>query len=83
MFQKHMSGSKLSGLQLYFTGVFEDFGHIFLTRSKKFPKILKVGKIFRCVTSFYQYFFVRGKNYEVYHKTNSGNSYNNSLTMIH
>ena len=28
VFWKHMTGSKLSGLQLYFTGVFEDFGHI-------------------------------------------------------
>ena len=39
-----------------FTNVSEDFGHIFLTCSNKFIKILKVGKIFRCVT-FYQYFF--------------------------
>ena len=51
-------GSKLSGLQLYFTGVFENFCHFFLTSSKKFIKILKVGKIFRWVT-FYQHFFVK------------------------
>ena len=56
-------GSKLSDLQLYFTGVFEDFGHIFLIRSKKSIKILKVGKIFRCVTSLYQYFFIYDKIY--------------------
>ena len=39
-------GSKLSGLQLYFTGAFEDFGHIFPTCFQEFTKILKVGKIF-------------------------------------
>ena len=50
-----MSGSKLSDQQLYFAGVFEDFSHIFLTCSKKIIKILKVGKIFRCVT-FYKLF---------------------------
>ena len=37
-----------SGLQLYFRGVFEDFGHILLTCSKKFINILELGKIFRC-----------------------------------
>ena len=50
-----MSGSKLSDQQLYFAGVFEDFGHIFLTCSKKIIKIWKVGKIFGCVT-FYKLF---------------------------
>ena len=69
-----MSGSKLWGMQLYFTDVFEDFGNIFLTCFKKFSKILKVRKIFRCVISFYQYFFVNDKS--CYHETNSGNSYN-------
>ena len=49
-------------------------GHIFLTCFKKFLKILKVGKIFQCVTSFYQYFFVRDKS--CCYKTNSDNSYN-------
>ena len=39
-----------------FMGILEDFGHIFLTRSKHFIKILKVGKIFWYETSFYQYF---------------------------
>ena len=53
---KLMPRSKLSDLQLYLTGVFEDIGHIFLTCPKKIIKILKIGKIFRCVT-FYQYFF--------------------------
>ena len=43
------SGSKLSGKQLYFTSVFEDIGNIFKTCSKKFTKILKVGKVFRCL----------------------------------
>ena len=65
------SGSKVLGLQLYFTGVFEDFGHIFTTCSKKFTKILKLGKIFRYVTSFYQHFFVSDPI--CYYKTNSGN----------
>ena len=37
-----------SGLQLYFRGVFEDFGHILLTCSKKFINILELGNIFRC-----------------------------------
>ena len=77
------SGGKLSGLRLYFMGAFEDFAHIFLTCSEKIIKILKLGKIFRFVTSFYQYFFVSDKSW--YHKTDSGNSYNyyyNSLTMI-
>ena len=73
-FWKHISESKLSGLQLYFAGVFEDFGQIFLTCCKRFIKSLKVGKIFRCVTSFYQHFFV--SDISCYHKTNSGNSYN-------
>ena len=73
------SGSELTGLQLYFTGVFEDFGHIFPTCSKIFTKILKVGKIFRCVTSPYQHFFVSGKI--CYYKTSTSNI-NNSLTMI-
>ena len=50
------------GLQLYFTGVYEDFGHFFLNCSKNFLKIVKVGKIFRCVTSLYQYFFVSDKS---------------------
>ena len=54
-------GSNLSRLQLYFTGVFEDFGHIFLTCSKKFTKVLTVGMIFRCVISFYQHSFVSEK----------------------
>ena len=46
--------SKLSGLQLYFTSIFEEFGHIFPTCSEKFnTKILIVGKMFPCVTSFY------------------------------
>ena len=35
-----------------FTGVFEDFGHIFLTCSEKITEILKVGKIFRYATDF-------------------------------
>ena len=35
-----------------FTGVFEDFGHIFLTCFEKITEILKVGKIFWCVTDF-------------------------------
>ena len=74
VFWKHMSQSKLLGLQLYFTGIFEDFGHIFLICSKKSIKILKVRKIFRYVTPFYQYFFVSDKI--CYHKTNSGNLYN-------
>ena len=56
-----MSCIKLSCLQLYLTGVFENFRHILLTCSRKFIKILKVGKIFRCVTSFHQYFFVSHK----------------------
>ena len=68
------SGSKVLGLQLYFTGVFEDFGHIFTTCSKKFTKILKLGKIFRYVTSFYQHFFVSDPI--CYYKTNSGNQQN-------
>ena len=67
---KRCSGSKLSGLQLYFTGVFEDFGHIFPTFSKKFTKILKEGKIFPCVTLFSYYFFVSDKI--CYHETYSG-----------
>ena len=67
------SGSKLSGRELYFIGVFEDFGHIFPTCSKAFTKNLKVGKIFCCVTSFYQHFFVGDKI--SYYKTKSGNSY--------
>ena len=50
--------SALNFVQRYFTGVFEDFDTIFLACSQKCLKILKVGKIFRCVTSFYQYFFV-------------------------
>ena len=44
-----MSGSKLTGLQFYFTGFFDDFGHIFLACFKRLIKILKEGKIFRCV----------------------------------
>ena len=35
---KLISGSKLSDLQLHFTGIFEDFGHIFLICSKKLLK---------------------------------------------
>ena len=45
--RKHMPGSNLPGLQIYLMGIFENFGHIF--------KILKVGNIFLCVTSCYQY----------------------------
>ena len=69
-----MSGSKPSDLQLYFTGVYEDFVHIFLTCSKTFIKILKVGKIFWCVTSFHQYFFVTIKLIAVTSITNIKNS---------
>ena len=52
------SGIKLPGLQLNkkwapLTSVFEDFGHIFSTCYKKFNKILKAGKILRCVTSLW------------------------------
>ena len=67
------SGSILSGRELYFIDVFEDFGHIFPICSKAFTQNLKVGKIFRCVTSFYQHFFVGDKI--SYYKTKSGNSY--------
>ena len=41
------SGSERSDLQFYFTGVFEEFGHVFPIFSKKSTKIFKVGKIFR------------------------------------
>ena len=41
---------------------------------KKFTKNLKVGKIFRCVTSLYQHFLVSDKI--CYYKTDSANSYN-------
>ena len=47
------SRSKLSGKQLYFTSVFDDIGNIFQTCSKKFTKILKVGKVFRCLKAKY------------------------------
>ena len=70
---ERFSGSKLSGLQLYIKGA-EDFGHIFMTYSKKITKTLKVVRLFRCVTSLYQYIFVSDKI--CYHKANSGNSYN-------
>ena len=81
VFWKHMSGSKLSGLQVFSKGICKDFGHIFLICSKTFIKILKVGKIFQFVISFYQYFFVNDKR--CYYKTSSGNSYINiSLTVI-
>ena len=53
-----------------FSSFYKDFDHIFLTCSEKFINISKLGKIFRCVTSFYQYCFVRDKS--CYHKTNSG-----------
>ena len=65
-------GNKMSNFQLYFTGVFKDIGSIFPTCSKMFTKILKGGKIFRCVTSFYQYFFASDKI--CYQKADSGNS---------
>ena len=68
------SGSKLPGLQLYFMDVFDDSGHIFPTCSKESIKILKVGKNFRCVISFCQYFLVTDKI--CYNKNNSGNSHN-------
>ena len=77
------SGSRLSSLRLDFTAVFEDFGHIFPPCSNKFTKMLKGGKIFRCVTSFYQHFFVSDKI--CCQRANSGNSYNyikNSLRWL-
>ena len=76
-----MLGRKLSDLQFYFTGAFEDFGHIFLTCSKKIIKIVKVGKIFQCVT-FYQYFLINDKScYQLVMATRMSNI-NNSSTMI-
>ena len=68
-----MHRSKLSCLQLLyerFSLFYKDFDHIFLTCSEKFINISKLWKIFRCATSFYQYFFVSDKS--CYHKTNSG-----------
>ena len=50
------SGSTLSGPPISFTGVFEDFRHIFLACSKNSTKILKLGKIIRCVTSLWLLF---------------------------
>ena len=78
---KLMSGSKLSDLQLNFTGVFEGLGHIFLICFKKIMKILKIRKIFRCVT-FYQYLFVNDKScYQLVVATRITNI-TNSLAMI-
>ena len=78
---KLMSGSKLSDLQLYFAGVFEGLGHIFLICFKKIIKILKIRKIFRCVT-FYEYLFVNDKScYQLVVATRITNI-TNSLTMI-
>ena len=76
-----MSGCKLSDQQLYFARAFDDFGHIFLTCSKKIIKIAKVGKIFQCVT-FYQYFLINDKScYQLVMATRMSNI-NNSSTMI-
>ena len=76
-----MFGSTLSDLQLYFTGVSEDVGHIFLTCSKKIIRILKIGNFFRCVT-FYQYFFINDIScYQLIVETHITNI-KNSLTMI-
>ena len=78
---KLMSGSKLSDLQLYFAGVFEGLGHIFLICFKKIIKILKIRKIFRRVT-FYEYLFVNDKScYQLVVATRITNI-TNSLTMI-
>ena len=78
---KLISGSKLSDLQLYFKGIFEDFGHTFLTCSKEIIRILKVGKVFQCVT-FYQYFFMNDKTCYQLIVAPCINNINNSLTMI-
>ena len=76
-----MLGRKLSDLQFYFTGAFEDFGHIFLTCSKKIIKIVKVGKIFQCVT-FYQYFLINDKSCYQLIVATCMTSINNSSTVI-
>ena len=78
---KLISGSKLPDLQLYFKYIFEDFRHIYSTYSKKVTRVLKVGKVFRCVT-FYQYFFMNDKSYYQLIVAPRINNINNSLTMI-
>ena len=78
---KLISGSKLSDLQLHFKGIFEDFGHTFLTCSKKNIRILKVGKVFRCVI-FSQYFFINDKSCYQIIGAPGVNNIKNWLTMI-